>query len=321
MAKYALNISGDGLINVFPAQPEDGYDEGTKVVINVKYGVLGEFSSFSGASIADVKETIDRAVYEITMDSEKTLVVELKGEDALISIAPKSLVMIEGDTEEITITKSDEEVVVTEESLDELTATVASGVITAVEAGNTIVNFTGTLGEESDVDGCAVTVQAMTLAVTPETIDADAEAEVQIQAVANAGVITYESDNVAVPVSETGLVSVPGTGEEATITVTATNGAKVLTDTISVAKTKATVTLDANTGEFEDETASKDVVVELGSSYADLFTSEDYEAPTKAENVFDGWTTDAEGLVPVVDTDVISADITIYAKYAPTDEE
>lgn len=73
MAKYKLTVSDEDsvLLNLIPAQPEDGYEEGTKVTINVKYGPVGNrFGTITGGTVTEV---IDRAVYEVVMDAAKSI--------------------------------------------------------------------------------------------------------------------------------------------------------------------------------------------------------------------------------------------------------
>lgn len=81
MAKYKLNIVDEDnvLINTIPAQPEDGFEEGTKVTINVKYGPVGNlFGSINGG---DPVEIIPKAVFEVTMDADKTVTLYKKGDE------------------------------------------------------------------------------------------------------------------------------------------------------------------------------------------------------------------------------------------------
>lgn len=80
MSKYKLTISGKALINLIPTQPEDGYEEGTKVTINVANGNNAVFKQFTGGTVVEV---INAAVYEIIMDEDKTITVEEKSEEDL----------------------------------------------------------------------------------------------------------------------------------------------------------------------------------------------------------------------------------------------
>jgi len=81
MAKYKLIIVDEDkvLINTIPAQPADGFDEGTKVVINVKFGPHGNlFGSINDGSPVTI---IPKAVFEVTMDSAKTVTLYKEGDE------------------------------------------------------------------------------------------------------------------------------------------------------------------------------------------------------------------------------------------------
>lgn len=81
MAKYKLTINDTDhvLINTIPSQPEDGFEEGTKVVINVKFGPHGNlFGAIDGSEAIKI---IDKAVFEVTMDSAKTVTLYKKGDE------------------------------------------------------------------------------------------------------------------------------------------------------------------------------------------------------------------------------------------------
>jgi len=68
--KLTINDPDNVLINTIPKQPKDGFKEGTEVDINVKYGPKGnKFISISGED----KEIINKAVYHVTMDSDKSI--------------------------------------------------------------------------------------------------------------------------------------------------------------------------------------------------------------------------------------------------------
>lgn len=75
MAKYKLTIEDNGevLINTIPTQPEEGYEEGTKVTINVKFGPHGNL--FGAINGADPIEIIPKAVFEVVMDENKNIVL------------------------------------------------------------------------------------------------------------------------------------------------------------------------------------------------------------------------------------------------------
>lgn len=81
MAKYKLTINDTDnvLINTIPTQPEDGFEEGTKVVINVKFGPHGNlFGAIDGGTPTVI---IPKAVFEVTMDSAKTVTLYKKGDE------------------------------------------------------------------------------------------------------------------------------------------------------------------------------------------------------------------------------------------------
>jgi len=74
MAKYKLTFDDPDqvLINCIPAQPEEGYEEGTEVDINVKFGPYGnDFRCIEGSD----SEIIDKAVYHVVMDADKNIIL------------------------------------------------------------------------------------------------------------------------------------------------------------------------------------------------------------------------------------------------------
>lgn len=75
MAKYKLTIEDNDevLINTIPTQPKEGYEEGTKVTINVKFGPHGNL--FGAINGGEPTEIIPKAVFEVVMDENKNVVL------------------------------------------------------------------------------------------------------------------------------------------------------------------------------------------------------------------------------------------------------
>jgi hypothetical protein len=163
MAKYKLTVSDEDsvLLNLIPAQPEDGYEEGTKVTINVKFGPVGNhFGTITGGTVTEV---IDRAVYEVVMDAAKTITLAKEGDEPgpepvpeaetpviTSDLAATAEIPLEEDSIELSITAS-----VTDGgtlsylwSKDNEPLAEETNTLTVTEAGSYKCIVTNTLGED-----------------------------------------------------------------------------------------------------------------------------------------------------------------------------
>lgn len=106
MAKHILTVNDTDnlLISLIPPQPTDGYEEGTKVDILVKY------NTEKTETVTGSDEIIPHALYSVVMDSAKTITIT---KDAL-SITPPKITVDLNDTatlgDELSITATGDEI-------------------------------------------------------------------------------------------------------------------------------------------------------------------------------------------------------------------